>query len=107
MSRGTLVTQGTLAELRDVGRARGCGSSTPRPDDVAAAEVLARLGPAVLADVRRPTAGRRRSASRPPERVTRRARASPASACASWSSSGPTSRTLFVSLTGEGFDVDQ
>lgn len=101
MSRGRLVTQGTLSQLRDVAVPR-LRVLTPHP--ARAAEVLAGLGVAapevrdgcvlaVLGDV-------------PPERVTRELVLAGVDV-QELVVQRPDLEDVFVSLTGEGFDVDR
>jgi ABC-2 type transport system ATP-binding protein len=89
MSRGTLVTQGTLAELRDVAAPR-LRVVVAGPDDVAVeAERLAT------------TIG-----ETPPELVTRELVLAGVGV-RELAVERPDLEDVFVSLTGEGFDVDQ
>ena len=104
MSRGRLVTQGTLGELRDVAAAR-LRVVVPGPEDMSrAVEVLARAGlgdpdvrdgvlVAPLGDVRPEDVNRELvlAGVGVRELVVER----------------PDLEDVFVSLTGEGFDVDQ
>ncbi len=101
MRVGRLVAQGPLAELRNAAPALvHVGTTAP----AAAAEVLARLG---LADV----------AVREEEAIARIGAAEPETVSAALAAAGvplrrfaverPGLEELFVSLTGEGFDVDQ
>jgi ABC-2 type transport system ATP-binding protein len=104
MSRGRLVTQGTLAELRDVAAPR-LRVVVARPDDVpVAAGVLARLGlpgPEVEAERLLSTIG-----ETPPELVTRELVLAGVGV-RELAVERPDLEDVFVSLTGEGFDVDQ
>jgi ABC-2 type transport system ATP-binding protein len=104
MSRGKLVTQGTLAELRDVAAPR-LRVVVAAPEDVAvAAGVLERLGlPAPDVDAERlvTTVG-----DTPPEVVTRELVLAGAGV-RELVVERPDLEDVFVSLTGEGFDVDQ
>ena len=103
MHRGRLVAQAPLAQLRAGGRAAGAGARpTSRPTR---RRVLRALG---LADVARRTAARRRPASLGAGRRRRRWSrrwCTTACRCAGSRSSRPSLEDLFVSLTGEGFDV--
>jgi ABC-2 type transport system ATP-binding protein len=104
MSRGRLVTQGTLAELRNVAAAR-LRVVVAAPDDVGrAAEVLGRAGlsspevqdggiVALLGDAR-------------PE-VVNRELVLAGVGVRELAVERPDLEDVFVSLTGEGFDVDQ
>ena len=104
MSRGRLVTQGTLAELRDVAAPR-LRVVVGGPDDVAvAAGVLERLGlpaPDVEAECLVTTVG-----ETPPELVTRELVLAGVGV-RELAVQRPDLEDVFVSLTGEGFDVDQ
>ena len=104
MSRGRLVTQGTLGELRDVAAPR-LRVVVARPGDVAAAaEVLTGLGlPAPDADSTRLTTT---IGETPPELVTRELVLAGVGV-RELAVERPDLEDVFVSLTGEGFDVDQ
>ncbi|HYY10897.1 MAG TPA: ABC transporter ATP-binding protein [Kineosporiaceae bacterium] len=102
MSRGRLVTQGTLAELRDVAAPR-LRVVVAGPGEVAtAAEVLVRLGlPAPDADSTRLTTT---IGETPPELVTREL-VQAGVGVRELAVERPDLEDVFVSLTGEGFDV--
>ena len=104
MSRGRLVTQGTLAELRDVAAPR-LRVVVAGPLDVGvAARVLERLGlpaPDVEAERLVTTIG-----DTPPETVTRELVLAGVGV-RELAVERPDLEDVFVSLTGEGFDVDQ
>ena len=104
MSRGRLVTQGTLAELRDVAAPR-LRVVVAGPQDVGvAAGVLERLGlpaPDVEAERLVTTIG-----DAPPEAVTRELVLAGVGV-RELAVERPDLEDVFVSLTGEGFDVDQ
>jgi ABC-2 type transport system ATP-binding protein len=104
MSRGRLVTQGTLGELRDVAaeRLRVVPAS---PDDLAtAAAVLTRLGLGAL-DVRDGRIVAPLGDARP--EVVNRELVLAGVGVRELAVDRPDLEDVFVSLTGEGFDVDQ
>ena len=104
MSRGRLVTQGTLGALRDVAAPRLRVVVVSSDDVATAAQVLVRLGlPAPDVDERRLTST---VGETPPELVTRElVRAGVG--VRELAVERPDLEDVFVSLTGEGFDVDQ
>jgi ABC-2 type transport system ATP-binding protein len=104
MSRGRLVTQGTLGELRDVAAPRLRVVVADRADRDTAAAVLTRLGlpaPDVEDHRLRTTIG-----GTPPELVTRELVLAGVGV-RELAVERPDLEDVFVSLTGEGFDVDQ
>jgi ABC-2 type transport system ATP-binding protein len=104
MSRGRLVTQGTLGELRDVAVPRVRVVVADAGEVAVAAEVLVRLGlPAPDADSTRLTTT---IGETPPELVTRELVLAGVGV-RELAVERPDLEDVFVSLTGEGFDVDQ
>ncbi|HYY11596.1 MAG TPA: AAA family ATPase [Kineosporiaceae bacterium] len=104
MSRGRLVTQGTLAQLRDVAVPRLRLVVAAGSDVATAAGVLTRLGlPAPEVEEHRlPTP----IGETPPELVTREL-VHAGVGVRELAVERPDLEDVFVSLTGEGFDVDQ
>jgi ABC-2 type transport system ATP-binding protein len=104
MSRGRLITQGTLADLRDVAAAR-LRVAVATPDDVArAADVLVRAG-LEAPDVRDGSLVTLLGDARP-EAVNREL-VFAGVGVRELVVERPDLEDVFVSLTGEGFDVDQ
>ncbi len=108
MSRGRLLTQGTLAELRQAGQAR----LRVEVDDAAlATPILARLGLEVGTDAGGPTTKGTAGVlsgvlgSRSPEECCRQLVLGGVGV-RSLTVEQPSLEDLFVALTGEGFDVD-
>jgi ABC-2 type transport system ATP-binding protein len=104
MSRGRLVTQGTLGALRDVAAPRLRVVVASAGDLATAAQVLVRLGlPAPDVDEHQLTS----TVGDTPAELVNRELVLAGVGVRALAVERPDLEDVFVSLTGEGFDVDQ